>query len=709
MKRNFISVLRICLLTVVFLFCFSACDDTVKTVIRVETNNNGELIVYYSDDTFENLGVIEKNADNPEIPLIQDGLCQDGMHDFEFGYYNEIYPDENVKEIFVCKKCGVTVERPHEHTYGKAMQNSYGGWNHERECYTCGARKWEHHSFCDENGMKITEYTVNGFDYTMSCADCGLTKTVNALTLKEVEHGKIEVIATSPKTVIKAIPDEGYYFEKFKVTHKIYHSCSSILWDHPTESEYDYSLPIVSAYCGFNGDAFLSYEYEPVFTDVNPFPKDVSEIKVNAICDTGREIDVDYAFSAFESGISISYYIPEDDAVLVKCTHVSLGNVLNLTEKYTLPCVGGCLLFNNSVTEVNFYFVDTTEKHVGTASTDMWKPDILFISDETGLITFERGGFVLQELNKVKDNEVGYYVEYWTDLNGEIVSKEKVFTTRITQDTEYHAVMKKADVLYKDATEIYYLFSDNDEGLTLEGIYKLNQIGEIKVPETVNGKAVTEIGDYAFLTLFTNGRRDYPYSIEIPESIKTISENAFYGLNDIVNITVKGDRDFTFQAFTKQEFPKYFGGALKALNQADFNVTENTLKNMVNNLVATFVDTELEIEFVDKDHLGENVLGHYESGSKKICILENEGYSFLTLYTIAHEIRHFYQEIAIGNVSGLSQEDLLVKPTDDQIGAWKYLEYTGMLGNYEEYYYNAREIDAREYAKKIIGIIDLPL
>ena len=42
-------------------------------------------------------------------------------------------------------------------------------------------------------------------------------------------------------------------------------------------------------------------------------------------------------------------------------------------------------------------------------------------------------------------------------------------------------------------------------------------------------------------------------------------------------------------------------------------------------------------------------------------------------------------------------------PTDNQLGAWKYLDYIDASEDYNNYYYNAREIDSREYAEKVVG------
>ena len=54
-------------------------------------------------------------------------------------------------------------------------------------------------------------------------------------------------------------------------------------------------------------------------------------------------------------------------------------------------------------------------------------------------------------------------------------------------------------------------------------------------------------------------------------------------------------------------------------------------------------------------------------------------------------------------MEGLDKDDLDIAPTDNEIGAWKYLDYVESDEDFNKYYYNAREIDAREYAMSILG------
>ena len=96
-------------------------------------------------------------------------------------------------------------------------------------------------------------------------------------------------------------------------------------------------------------------------------------------------------------------------------------------------------------------------------------------------------------------------------------------------------------------------------------------------------------------------------------------------------------------------------------------------------------------------------MGYYTAGSRSINVFYKAGEALYhtSRNVIVHEIRHFYQEIAIDNVEGLSLEDLIIKPTKAQVGAWKYLDYADSSSEPNKYKYNAREIDAREYAYKV--------
>ena len=47
-------------------FLISACGQTEKNVVKKEFNENGELIVYYDDDSSEHLGHITKDGEDEQ-------------------------------------------------------------------------------------------------------------------------------------------------------------------------------------------------------------------------------------------------------------------------------------------------------------------------------------------------------------------------------------------------------------------------------------------------------------------------------------------------------------------------------------------------------------------------------------------------------------------------------------------------------------------
>jgi hypothetical protein len=129
---------------------------------------------------------------------------------------------------------------------------------------------------------------------------------------------------------------------------------------------------------------------------------------------------------------------------------------------------------------------------------------------------------------------------------------------------------------------------------------------------------------------------------------------------------------------------------------------------MIQNEVNKFIsDVKLNVTYYDENdsHYQQNILGYYTAGGKNISVFYKEDGKVSQIHrnVIVHEIRHFYQEIAIDNVEGLSVDDLIIKPTNTQVGAWKHLDYADSSSEPNKYKYNAREIDSREYAYEITG------
>ena len=82
-----------------------------------------------------------------------------------------------------------------------------------------------------------------------------------------------------------------------------------------------------------------------------------------------------------------------------------------------------------------------------------------------------------------------------------------------------------------DFMEDYITYSENPDGtLNVKNSYK--NVTKVVIPETVNGKRVTAIGDSAFTWC------DSLTSITLPNSIKSIGESAFYHCERLSSITI---------------------------------------------------------------------------------------------------------------------------------------------------------------------------
>lgn len=623
-------------------------------------------------------------------------VLEEEKHDFQYLYSTKD------KAYYQCSVCDYVMEEAHVHGYGEYEKHDDSF--HIRKCDGCDHEEYEKHDFSDGNGL--LKFERNGFIYTFTCNCCGFVKTVNILEIKDSENIGIEVLdETDTSLVFKAKAKEGYHFEKWQAAVKktdIQASFPDDFYVFEDSEYYETYFPIREIeLVNVNSSEFYIYSFKPIYAEGTA---NVDNVSVEIDNDGNEDIKVDYVlYSApFNDKVCthIDYYVHGADAVLWETeAHYGSDGIVRSNERNTLPYYSGRAIghFGNCK-KFKFIFKDTTDRFIVQTGVDIFGKDLVqpevLLTDENGNVTLQRGCDIYYD-----GDTHYYYADYWIDSNDNVIGSGKAITTRVDKDEIFYAVMKKADAIYKDGYDNVYLFSKTDGGLTLEGISQLNHRHNVVVPELVDNIPVTGIADYAFIHSL-NYHTDIS-SIEIPESVITISEKAFYGLNCKVDITIKGDKDLTFEQF-KKDF-EIENGQIDFYSNATFSVTENTLKNMINNLVHTFVDSDITVVFTDVEHLGEDVWGHYEGGSKKICILQTDDITFFSLGVIAHELRHFYQEIAIGGVHGLDGDDLLIKPTDNQIGAWKYLEYISSDEDIYKYWFNAREIDSREYANSVLG------
>lgn len=633
------------------------------------------------------------------------------QHDMEFVEYDELRREV----LYRCSICSYEEkELYHYHSLGEIISSNETA--HLANCSVCGEEFEEAHRFGDRDVGKLNNYTVDGFKVIFECLDCEHKVEVNLFEIEGVEGGSIEYLYSDEESfVAKPVAEDGYYFDKWNVefTTYAYNGTTTNLFRETTSHTNVYNSPIEEFETGLvNSSRFTITTITPIFTTEEP---DFEEFEIILKVENNLEVEYEYMYYLDSDGVTrASIFIPENDNVVITETmNIYPGNVVSNEEIRPLPylitsaggdafgvCEAYKIIFedmrNKGLISV-YYQID--DSIIGGDDYNK-TPYRYLISDNSGKNNIEIG--CVRDYNNVSSY---FFVDKWIDLSGNVISNNKSFTSYINYDKTLIAVMKLADVVYdaNDGEGSNYIFSKNaDNTLTFEGVYNLNSVDNVVIPNNVNGLMVTGIGDNAFLPV-SYGKAVGRYSIIVPETVVNFGENAFVN-TERADITILGDKtNLEFSMFRNEEL---LAGYLdyNIVNDITINITKKTLQNMVQNLVHTFVDIDVDIVFADSTHLGTNVLGHYEGASKKICILESENYSFATFAVIVHELRHFYQEIAIGNVEGLTVDDLLIQPTQDEIGAWKYLEYISSTEDYEAYWYNAREIDARNYAEEILGV-----
>ncbi|MBQ3494072.1 MAG: leucine-rich repeat protein [Clostridia bacterium] len=528
----------------------------------------------------------------------------------------------------------------------------------------------------------------------LSCSECDWTipeeenpedselKLSDFVKFNTAHNGTVQKVAENDgvtDAVYVPVPDAGYYFYKWE--EKVY-----------LNGELNSTRDSYSSYIPVNCKKAWFYEYTPVFTnDASLF----TEYEMTINIDSDAQVEVNY-LPYYVQGQIISFYIEKNDDIMLKSWYYSStepsgawgGNIVWNDRTQFLPAATNSFVMDGTVLEsITINLIDVSQKSVITIQ-----------EEHNGEIAHESfTEYRIFENGEKATLSVGLYTSpaylyAWKNSDGEIISYNETLDIVANEDATYVAVYRNGDYLYggNDANNPALVFSENTDGtLTLETTAIVAANSDLVIPSTVEGKTVTGISNYAFSDLMAK-------SITIPQSVVNFGEYAFANIKSYLQtLTIEGDKQ-------NLEFSMFNCAFRKAYA---INITNNTLKSMVNNLVKTFVNTTIDVEFVSEEHLGENTLGHYESGSKKICILEKAtpSYTMADFWVIAHEVRHFYQNIAMGNVTGLTVDSLLYKPTDNQLGAWKNLEYTNSNTDYDKYWYNATEIDAREFATELLG------
>ena len=687
MKKKFLNVLLTLILIIPCSIVFAACEKEEP---------------YHEHNAWENC--LECNE-----------IVHLGQHKLEYTGYDSLIE----KDVYKCTTCDFVLHQIHKHNFNSYKITPTYHWD---VCGTCGyeaSSNGFHQYGTIEDGWTSNCKIENG-TAKCKCVVCGHEKTVDLVNFENDTNGSVEVLSDSDNNyIIKPVANDGYYFEKWLI-HKDEYNGKSLTLDELGANDTESIKPIINVEPRIFNDSLWAYTLKPVFTTTEPT---FDEIEVELNVENNIPVEIEYMLYKNEYGTQISYYLPQNNNVVLKriiTNHTGDSNSTkthynstNYDGSLTLPLSSTCGADYSigNCEKVKFEFKDVRNKYAAKVKYEVNGEiyDLLadavigktetFYSDENGNITIEKGAIKYQD----KISNISYfYVDRWVDELGNIVSYNKKFTTQINVDRTFTAIMKQADEIY-ESNGVVYLFSKNeDETLTFEALYTTETAGNVVLPNLVNETNVTGIGENAFIPTTLNMYGYFISSILVPNSIVNFDNTSFHDVG-LCDIEIEGYKaNLTFDMFKNTKFAIYSSVYSSAASNS-ISITNDTLNNMIQKFVQSFVDCILSVELVDSEHLGNNILGHYEKGSQKLCLLQTKSYSFATFAVITYELRHFYQEIAIGNVSGLTVDSLKISPAENQVGAWKYLDYADKTQDPDGYWFNAREIDAREFTENLMG------
>ncbi len=544
----------------------------------------------------------------------------------------------------------------------------------------------------------------------VSLTACGKEKNPE-LEIMTSENGLVEILAESnDMKCLKPVANDGYYFLKWNVYE-----------DGKFRNEYFEGINWMG---NKSSSAKKSYKIEAVFTDnADEFyflPDDLFQIDgandlsldIEYLPYVAKERPSDtyyhWSFEEYDHHYytpSFSYFIkPNENLALESISEFhsedsgsfggnSIDRLQWITPLSTYYCDSISYFFsdppvlNNALQNIYIDVVDLRERPLVSIKVvvegESKERLVDYICCEMG----ETVDITLSDKMCYNSGEQvhGYYFKEWRDENGNFISNKKYLTTTVSENQTYTAIMKKPDYVFEKDNVTFYFSENADHTLTLESFEQMNAT-TIEIPTEVEGKIVTGVAD-CFIKLRMG------CTIIIPETVVNLGERAFMfgrnnGTNDCPNVILYGDRDINLDIF--------YGILGKEKSCSFIKLTETTLENMIRNEVLKLVkDASVEIDFVE-DYSSGDLFPVYENGKFTIPKFELVGNAlYRKMYTsnffnaLAQQIRMFYQDVALGNIDGLTTENLVVPVTQEQIDAWTTEE--------------GRKTDAKEFAKKLLG------
>ena len=656
---------------------FSLIPETPTFTVSVENKNNGKV---YLNGSYNLSQTIEKNEQVNLLAVPNEG--------YQFVKWTCGSNDYNTSNLTLSVTSNINCYPTYQIKDGYSLVRVY----HDSSLvYTTSIQQGLTFNYQIPTGFDLDYWILNENKYYNEDINVFIndnqydlhlySKNYNFVELGDIANGQVEILEGSldayegAEFILKPISAPNYYFYKWEIA---YHTKDQIL----TYYSYKYI---------YEGTIHSKDEYEKV-TITPVFTNDTSLI-VNLDVDVNIENNIPFTLeynNYYTKGhFAFSYYVDTQDKAIeylatttcetgtVKYDDVHYGNYVR-----TL----GAASLEEDVTNVTLNFYDKSNKvliKVLSESNSKIHDDYyeICIQNETCRVEVP--------YTTISYEDDVYYFTGFEDIEGHLINTLE-FDNVFYKDTTLVAKYEKG-ILSADKKLVFYLEDDTYTvalNTNENGFYNYENV---VIPSLFQGEAVTKIAPYGFANVL-NGIT----SLTIPESVTDFGEHCFKNSN-LKLITINGDKEnIDFSIFYCEP---YYG--------VQYSVTQKTLENMLQNeYKKLFKNTTnpITIEFVEQSHLGDGVQGHYEAGTNKLCVLDSGLlYDQITFVTIVHEFRHYYQAVAIGQVEGLSVADLKILPTNNEIGAWKELEYSDSNVDYEKYYHNAREIDAREYATEVLG------
>ena len=314
--------------------------------------------------------------------------------------------------------------------------------------------------------------------------------------------------------------------------------------------------------------------------------------------------------------------------------------------------------------------------------------------------------------NLAKIYEVGYQFSHIADAKGNVVSETIEFAYTPTEDTDLYIHYERKPI----ADEFFdYHLSEEGDGYEVRlsqlsilpySNYEMEYQEELTIPSTYNGLPVVEIPDFgmSYYQVTGNGMRDtYGANVYgtlyVPASIKRIGEKAFA---NIFETKIVFDEKAVFDEISPDAF-------YSNQNSVKANMTKAQLESVVKGLHEQYIGVAdgFALCLEPAEHFkDENALGHYEIFAEYICILADDldlaNISTYDFWKIFHEFAHHYQVVAMYGVGEETYESLLIKPTQEDVTAWKQ-DYD--KEDYDAYWTHPMEVSARAFAAKWTGLV----